>query len=173
MQDEEASPDDRGAGWWIVAAIQVAAQGGNPSYRLVQRRHRPLRYRNGQVFFAGEALSLRHSYGLSKYELGAGNISEDARGRWYLNVTIRIEKTPKPTTSEIERSVGIDLGLKDFAATSDARVIKLVRHHRKLEAQREKAQRARKKARLRALHANIKNSRKDRLHKLSTAFVPV
>ncbi len=39
MQDEEALPDDRGAGWWIMTAIQVAAQGGNPSYRLVQRRY--------------------------------------------------------------------------------------------------------------------------------------
>src|ERR1700758_1214808 len=35
-------------------------------------------YRNGQVFLAGQALSLWDSYGLSNYELGAGNISEDA-----------------------------------------------------------------------------------------------
>jgi putative transposase len=84
---------------------------------------------------------------------------------------IRIETAPKPATGEVERSVGIDLGLKDFAAASDARVIGLDRHYRKLEAELGKAQRARKKARVRALHAKIKNSRKDQLHKLSTALV--
>ncbi|OUL70255.1 RNA-guided endonuclease InsQ/TnpB family protein [Paraburkholderia hospita] len=130
-----------------------------------------LRYRNGQVFFAGKALSLWDSYGLSKYELGAGNLSEDARGRWYLNVTIRIEKKPRPPTGEVEKSVGLDLGLKDFAATSDCHVITLDRHYRKLQTELAKAQRASKKARVRALHAKIKNSRKDQLHKLSTALV--
>ena len=130
-----------------------------------------IRYRNGQVFFVGTPLSLWDSYDLSMYELGAGNISEDARGRWYLNVSIRIEKTPRPATGEVERSVGIDLGLKDFAATSDARVITLDRHNRRLEAKLGAAQRAGKKARVRALHAKIENSRKDQLHKLSTALV--
>ncbi|MBB5460245.1 transposase [Paraburkholderia sp. Cpub6] len=115
-----------------------------------------IRYRNGQLFFAGTALSLWDSYGLSRYKLGAGNLSEDARGRWYLNVTIKIEKTPKPATGEVERSVGLDLGLKDFAATSDGRVITLARHYRKLEAAQAKAQRAKRKERVRALHAKIK-----------------
>ncbi len=59
-----------------------------------------IRYRNGQLFFAGTPRSLRDSYGLSKYELGAGNISEDARGRWYLDVTIKVKKTPKPATGK-------------------------------------------------------------------------
>ncbi|MFM0553585.1 transposase [Paraburkholderia sediminicola] len=130
-----------------------------------------IRLRNGQVVFADTALSLWDSYGLSQYEIGAGNFSEDARGRWYFNTTVRIEKTSKPATGGFERSVGIDLGLKEFAATSDARVITLNRHYRKLEKELAKAQRARKKARVRALHAKIKNSRKDQLHKLSTALV--
>jgi transposase len=31
-------------------------------------------------------LSLWDSYDLSRFELRAGNFSEDSRGRWYLNV---------------------------------------------------------------------------------------
>ncbi|WP_232072289.1 hypothetical protein [Paraburkholderia pallida] len=116
-----------------------------------------IRYRNGQVFFAGKALSLWDSYGLSKYELGAGNLSEDARGRWYLNVTLKVEKTPRPATGMGVKSVGLDLGLKDFAGTSDGHVITLERHYRNLEKEVAKAQRARKRARVRALHAKIKN----------------
>jgi hypothetical protein len=50
-------------------------------------------------------------------------------------------------------------------------VVGPARHYRKLEAELAKAQRTRKKARVRALHAKIKNSRKDQLHKLSTALV--
>lgn len=128
-------------------------------------------YRNGQVFFAGTALSLWDSYGLSMYEIGAGNISEDARGRWYLNVTVKVKQELKPSIGKVGKSVGIDLGLKDFAATSDGQFITLDRHYRKHEGELAKAQRARKKARVRALHAKIKNSRKDQLHKLSTALV--
>ncbi|WP_188130997.1 hypothetical protein [Paraburkholderia panacisoli] len=51
-----------------------------------------MRYRNGQVFFAGTALSLWDSYGLANHDLGAGNISEDARGRWYINFTVKVKK---------------------------------------------------------------------------------
>jgi IS605 OrfB family transposase len=130
-----------------------------------------IRYRNGQVFFAGTPLSLWDSYGLEDHELGAGCVSEDARGRWYLNVTVKVEKAAKPATGQVEKSVGIDLGLKDFAATSNGYVFKLHKHYRKLEAELAKAQRAKKKARVRAIHAKIKNSRKDQLHKLSTALV--
>lgn len=55
MQDEEVSPDDRGAGWWIMTAIQVAAQHGNPSYRLVQRGHR-VRWPGGSMYTAIQGL---------------------------------------------------------------------------------------------------------------------
>lgn len=56
-----------------------------------------------------------------------------------------MEKAPRPATGEVERSIGIDLGLKDFAVTSDAWVITLDRHYRKLEGELAKAQRVRKK----------------------------
>ena len=42
-----------------------------------------LRYKNGQVWYCGKALSLWDSYGLAQYELGPGSFSEDSRGRWY------------------------------------------------------------------------------------------
>ena len=52
-------------------------------------------YRNGQVKFCGLRLGLWDSYGLSKYELRAGSISQDARGRWYLNVAVEVEAQPQ------------------------------------------------------------------------------
>ena len=51
-----------------------------------------LRYKAGQVWFGGRALSLWDSYGLADYDLGPGNLCEDARGRWCLNVSVKVEK---------------------------------------------------------------------------------
>lgn len=53
----------------------------NYSLGWVPFKKSAIRYRNGQVHLAGVPLSLWDSYGLSHYELGAGNLSEDARGR--------------------------------------------------------------------------------------------
>ena len=123
-------------------------------------------YRDGQIRFAGLKLGLWDSYGLSKYELRAGSISQDARGRWYLNVAVEVEVSPSAGTA----SVGIDLGLKECAVVSDGQRIE-GRFYRKLEADLGIAQRACKKERVKAIHAKIKNQRKDMLHKFSTKLV--
>jgi IS605 OrfB family transposase len=123
-------------------------------------------YRNGQVRYAGKLLSLRDSYGLSKHVLRGGSISEDSRGRWYLNVVVQIEVSPGPGTG----SVGIDLGLKECATASDGQVLE-GRWYRQEEAALGVAQRARKKDRARAIHAKIANRRKDAMHKFSTKLV--
>ena len=129
-----------------------------------------IKYRNGQVFFASHPLSLWDSYGLADYVLGSGNISEDARGRWYLNVTVEVAKKPRLPASDVD-AVGIDLGLKDLMASSNGDKVAAQQFYRNLEPQLAAAQRAGKKVRTRALHAKIANRRKDHLHKLSTALV--
>ncbi len=125
-------------------------------------------YRAGQIFHNGRLFSLWDSYGLGDYVLGARSFSEDARGRWYLNVTV--EKSKKEKSSG-RKSVGIDLGLKDFLTTSDGFKEEGAGFYRDLEESIATAQRAGKKDRVRALHAKVKNRRKDALHKLSTALV--
>jgi putative transposase len=143
---------------------------------------RTIRYNAGQIYFAGRWLSLWDSYGLNSFELRAGNFSEDARGRWYLNVCVPGTprsggKTKKPSVESIlDRtipSIGIDLGLREFAAFSDVDMdtIEAKRFYRDLEPRLAKAQRARKRDRTRAIHARIANRRKDFLQKLSTRLV--
>ena len=124
------------------------------------------KYKAGQIHFAGQKLSLWDSYGLADYELRAGSFSEDSRGRWYLNVVVKVSTKASTATA----SVGIDLGLKEAAVASDAQRIQ-GRFYRKLEARLGIAQRAGKKCRVKAIHAKIKNQRKDMLHKFSTAMV--
>ncbi len=122
--------------------------------------------RNGQIRFCGLVLGLWDSYGLSKFELRAGSISQDARGRWYLNVAVEAEVSPSAGTA----SVGIDLGLKTAAVCSNGHLL-ASRTYRKHEPALAIAQRARKKNRARAIHAKIANVRKDAMHKLSTRLV--
>ena len=127
-----------------------------------------LGYRNGQVQYQGKALSLWDSYGLANYQLRSGSFSEDARGRWYLNVTVDVKK---PELSPGKSSIGIDLGLKDFAALSNGQTVQAQQFYRDLEPALAVSQRAGNKQRTRAIHAKIANRRKDFLHKLSTRLV--
>ena len=124
------------------------------------------KYKAGQIVFAGHKLSLWDSYGLADYELRAGSFSEDSRGRWYLNVVVKVQAKGSSATA----SVGIDLGLKEVAVASNGQRIE-GRFYRKLEADLGIAQRAHKKRRVKAIHAKIANQRKDALHKFSTALV--
>ncbi|MBK9177914.1 MAG: transposase [Flavobacteriales bacterium] len=124
------------------------------------------KYKAGQVEFAGKKFSLWDSYGLGKYELRAGSFNEDSRGRWYFNVAVEVQTKPSTGTE----AVGIDLGLKECATTSTGEKLE-GRWYRANEQALAKAQRARKKKRVKAIHAKIKNQRKDALHKFSTALV--
>lgn len=145
----------------------------NYSLGWIPFKARALTYKAGQIGFQGLTLSLWDSYGLADYELGAGSICEDARGRWYLNVTVRVAKKALPVAAPIQslNAVGIDLGLKDLCATSDGSTVEAQRFYRDLEPALATAQRAGKKHRVKAIHAKIANRRKDALHKASTDIV--
>lgn len=132
-----------------------------------------LQYRNGQLWMSGIDTPLRlwDSYGLSGYELGAGNLAEDSRGRWYINICATPKVKPMRQLQLFNDTVGVDLGLKDFAATSDGAVIEAPQVYRALEEKLGIAQRANKKARVKAIHAKIANRRKDFHHKLSRKLV--
>ena len=125
-----------------------------------------VKYKAGQVSFLGHRFSLWDSYGLSRFDLRAGSFSQDARGRWYLNVCVKVD-VPKSAGTGL---VGIDLGLKTAATCSDGEEL-ASGLYRKHEEALGIAQRARKKGRVRAIHAKIANTRKDAMHKFSTGLV--
>jgi len=128
-------------------------------------------YAHGQIRYGKVWLSLWDSYGLKNYDLGPGSISEDARGRWFINICATPKQKPMQQLTLFNDSVGIDLGLKNFAATSDGSIIEAQKHYRELELQLGDAQRANKKDRVMAIHAKIAHRRKDFHHKLSTRLV--
>ena len=130
-----------------------------------------IKYQNGQVKYAGKWFGLWDSYGLSKYDIKTGCFTQDARGRWYVCLVV---SNAEKLESAGKTAIGIDLGLKDFAAITDGdnhQKIQAPKHYRTLQEKLGKAQRARNKKRVRAIHAKIKNSRNDFHHQLSTRLV--
>ena len=91
----------------------------------------------------------------------AGAFVEDACGHWYFCVQVAVECAP----GHAGVAVGVDLGLKDVAVTSDGDRLEHCRWYRRTQAAVGRAARARKKSRVRALHAKVKNQRRDALHK--------
>ena len=124
-------------------------------------------WKHGQVYHNGQHLRVWDSYGLGQYHFRSGSFSEDARGRWYFNVVVEVETQP----SQGQEALGIDLGLKDVATCSDGTRLENARFYCDLEPKLVIAQRAGKKARVRALHAKIANRRKEALHQFSRVLV--
>ncbi|MBP8018740.1 MAG: transposase [Hylemonella sp.] len=133
-------------------------------------KSRAVRYKAGQLQFCGLKFNLWDSYGLPHYDLRAGSFCEDSRGRWYLNVQVKIPELVGPVLPTATSAAGIDLGLKTCATASNGQKIE-GRFYRGLESKLGIAQRAGKKHRARAIHAKIGNQRKDMMHKFSTALV--
>src|SRR5258708_10086883 len=121
---------------------------------------------HGQVKFAGQWLSLWDSYGLDAYAIQAGNLCEDARGRWYLNACVAVPVAEPTDRASVRRDLGIDLGLEDLVATSDGEKVSAPQFYRGLEPKLPVAQRAGKRHRVRAIHAKIANRRKESLHQV-------
>jgi hypothetical protein len=65
-------------------------------------------WRNGQAHFQGLHLGVWDSYGVDGYDLGAGTISEDSRGRWYLNVTVKVKQVSQSNAARNILAVGRD-----------------------------------------------------------------
>lgn len=108
------------------------------------------------------------------------NVSRDKAGRYFVSILVEEEI---PTLPLIDKSIGIDLGLKSFIITSDAETIanpkyyardekKLARLQRK-HAKKQKGSKNKDKARKKVarLHARIADTRRDFQHQISTRLI--
>lgn len=97
-----------------------------------------------------------------------GCFVEDARGFWWVCFHVEAAENLPPAP---DVAVGIDLGLKTLATLSTGEKYEAPQIYRKWEQKLGIAQRARNKSRVRAIHAKIKNSRRDHAHKWTTEVV--
>jgi putative transposase len=107
-------------------------------------------------------------------------ISKTPTNKYYVSILVEEEIKPLPKT---DKKVGIDLGIKDFAVTSDGEVFENPKWLRKSEqrikflqrslSRKKKGSKNREKARLKLAKAYEKlvNQRQDFLHKLSSKII--
>ena len=101
-------------------------------------------------------------------------------GKYFISITCKVEIDELPKTN---KKIGVDVGLKDFAITSDGEILGNPKYFRKSEKRLAKLQKdlSRKvygsnnwnKARIKVakLHEKIKNQRTDFLQKFSTKLI--
>lgn len=98
-------------------------------------------------------------------KIKTGSFVQDSCGDWYITLVCeQFEKEVNPNNL----SVGIDLGQKAIATTSDGQVFENPKHTNVYAQKLAKAQRANKKKLTSKIHRKIKRSRLDNLHKIST-----
>lgn len=124
---------------------------------------RPLKIAGDIVTFLGQRYRLWLSRPIPA-DIRSGSFSQDAAGRWYLNLTCEVPEDQSAGIGE----VGIDLGLKDLAALSTGEKIVNPRHVRKAAAKLARAQRAGRKALARKIHRKVAAQRRHFLHVTST-----
>ncbi len=108
-------------------------------------------------------------------------VSRDPCGRWYVSLAVDIhEPEPLPVTGW---AVGIDLGVKEFAVTSDEQRIPNPKHlerrarnlaryqRRTARCQPGSANHGKAKAKVARAHRKVRAARADFLHKVSTRLV--
>jgi putative transposase len=114
-----------------------------------------------------------------KGTIKSATISVTPTGKYFVSILVDTN-VELPTKAPITESttIGIDLGIKDFAITSDGEVFENPKHLRKAQSKLKYVQRKysknkgkRTKQRLALLHEKVVNKRKDFLHKTSTELI--
>lgn len=115
-----------------------------------------------------------------KGEVGKMTFSKTPTGKYFISILSEEQYQPKEKTGAV---CGVDLGLKDFAITSDGIKFKNNRYTKKYERDLAKAQKhlsrkqkggnsfERQKRKVAKIHEKISNTRQDVLHKVSHQLV--
>jgi putative transposase len=142
------------------------------------------KFKNGQIYLAKcqEPLPVRWSRQIPLCcEPSTVTVRLHPSGRWHISLRFD-DPTIKPLPVT-DKSVGIDLGISSLVITSDGQKIAnpqhfkkhygRLRHAQKSLARKQKGSKNREKARIKVakIHAQITDSRKDHLHKLTTQLV--
>ena len=118
--------------------------------------------------FCGKTFRVFEAERLNEVKWGQGCFAQDAVGDWWLCLPVEqpVEQRPAP-----EESVGIDLGLKDIAVTSDGERLEAGRFYRGPEGRIAQAQRRGHRRQAKRLHRKAARRRADALHKFSRRIV--
>jgi putative transposase len=144
------------------------SRGARRSLGWVPFKASNLKRKGRALRFCGKTFRIFEAERLNEMKWGQGCFAQDAVGDWWLCLPVEqpIEQRPAP-----EESVGIDLGLKDIAVTSDGEHLEAGRFYRGLEARIAQVQRRGHRRQAKRLHRKAARRRADALHKFSRRMV--
>lgn len=118
--------------------------------------------------FCGKTFRVFQSEKLEGVKWKQGCFTQDAVGDWWICLPVEVRQEINVAPKE---EVGIDLGLKTIATTSDGEKLEASRFYRTLEPKLAQAQRRGHKRQAKFIHRKIARQRKDTLHKFSRKIV--
>jgi putative transposase len=118
--------------------------------------------------FAGKCVRVFERERLEGVQWQGGCFAQDAVGDWWLCLPVRMEAKESIAPQE---AVGIDLGLKDIAVTSDGDRLPAGRWTRHYAGKLASAQRRGHKRQAKRIHRKAARCRADALHKFSRKIV--
>src|SRR5580692_6110091 len=118
--------------------------------------------------FAGKAFRVFEKERLEGIKWQGGCFAQDAVGEWWLCLPVKVEVEESVAPYE---AVGIDLGLKDIAVTSDGERLAAGRWTRRFAQKLAQAQRRGHKRQAKRIHRKAARCRADALHKFSRGIV--
>lgn len=142
--------------------------GSKKSLGWIPFKGKTLRNEGNGLRFLGKTFRVFESERLVGMRWRDGCFAQDACGDWWLCVPVVVEQTSEPAPLE---AVGIDLGLKDTAVTSDNERLPAGRAFRLAEPRIAAAQRRGHKRQAKRLHRKAQRQRADALHKFSRTIV--
>jgi putative transposase len=145
-----------------------ASQGAGKSLGWVPFKAANLKRKGNALRFAGKAFRVFDAEKLEGVNWQQGCFAEDACGDWWLCLPVN---HPFKTSVAPRESVGIDLGLKSIATTSDGEILEAGRWTRTYEDRLASAQRRGHKHKAKRIHRKIARCRADALHKFSRKIV--
>jgi IS605 OrfB family transposase len=143
--------------------------GSHRSLGWVPFKATSIRRKGKAVRLFGKTFRVFDAASLDGVALKAGCFAQDAVGDWWLCVSVASPvDEARPAASPI---VGVDLGLKDIATTSDGDRLAAGLFYRGIESRIAQAQRRGHKRQAKRLHRKAARQRQDALHKFSRKLV--
>lgn len=141
--------------------------GSSRSLGWIPFKAKNIKRKGVSVRFCGKSIRVFQHELLKDLKWHDGQFAQDACGDWWLCLPITVECTNDPAPKE---SVGIDLGLKTCATTSDGDKVES-RFYRDMEPKIAQAQRRGHKRQAKRLQRKVSRQRADALHKFSRKIV--
>jgi IS605 OrfB family transposase len=159
----------------IAKKIKLKWRSRKRSLGWIPFKGRCVRVGAGEVAYKGlrvrywDSRPQAEGYSDTGMTLKTGSFTQDPCGHWYVNFQCEVTDSGMAAGHD---EIGIDLGLQDqIACTHLPEPLSRANLTRQYAPKLALAQRARKKKRVKALHAKIANIRKDWTHKTTTAIV--